>query len=33
MENLLVLQNENAENEPPKELDNFDAIEQADDED
>jgi hypothetical protein len=27
MENLLVMQNENAENEPPKEMDNFDAIE------
>ena len=33
MENLLVMQNKDSEREPPKEMDNFDAIEQADDDD
>lgn len=32
LDNLIVMQNDNAE-EAPKELDNFDAIEQADDDD
>ena len=33
MENLLVMQNKDSDLEPPKEMDNFDAIEQAEDDD